>query len=155
MAYIQNVKIPPNKKMNFSLKDFSGGMNNRSDQIQDNEGAVVKNLMFADDTILETRYGQKYYSEKDYGGEVVYIDEYRPFKDEPILVVATKDKIFFGDKEYPIKGTPQGVTHFGKYYFSDGEKLKVYGNFGGVVEDSKNPITDKEFFESVDDPDEY
>ena len=153
-VYIQQVAPPPNKKMYFSLKDFSGGMNNRSDQIEDNQGAVVSNLMFADDTILETRYGQKYYDDKTIDGEVVFIDEFRPYRDEPMLVRATKDKIYFGNEEYPISGKPDGVNHLGHYYFTDGGKLKVYAKFNQDY-DGKNPITDKEFSEKVNDPEEY
>lgn len=155
MVWIQQATPPPNKVMNFSLKDFSGGMNNRSDQIADNECSILNNLMFADDTILETRYGQKYYNTKNYGGEIIFIDMFKPYRDADILVVATKDKIFFGDKEYPIKGIPSGVSHFGHYYFSDGVSLKVYAKFNQTYEKSKNPITDKEFLDTADPPDEY
>ena len=87
MPFIQKVIPPPNKIMNFSLKDFSGGMNNRSDQIKDNEASVVKNLMFADDTVLETRWGQKYYNDKVYDGEVIYIDEFKPYDDENQIAI--------------------------------------------------------------------
>ena len=165
MAYVQRITPPINRVMNFSLKDFSGGMNNRSDQIGDNEGAVTKNLMFADDTILETRYGQKYYNDKDYGGKIIYIDEYKPYTDDNMLVVAVEIdtvtaiepkpelepfttivktyKMYIGESEFDIKGKPSGVTHFGRYYFSDGEKLKVFANFTNTKE-GENPITQKE-----------
>lgn len=129
MAFIQKTVPPPNKVMNFSLKDFSGGMNNRSDQIADNEAAVVKNLMFADDTLLETRYGQKYFNDKVYDGAVIYIDEFKPYRGENELVVATETTMYIGDREIPLKGKPSGANHLGKYYFSDGETLKVYAKY--------------------------
>ena len=153
--YIQENKIPPNKILNFSLKDFSGGMNNRSDQIEDNEGAVVKNLMFADDTVLETRYGSKYYNDVEYDGEIVFIDEFKPYRDEDQLVVGTTTTLYIGDKSVPLKGKPSGINHLGHYYFSDGESLKVYGKFNQEHEKSYNPITDKEFQKSGKDPDRY
>lgn len=132
MVYVQRNNIPPTKPLSFSLKDFSGGMNNRSDQIQDNEGSVVLNLMFADDTILETRYGQKYFDDKIVDGEVIFIDEYKPYVDDNVLIRATKDVMYIGDVEIPLQGKPSGVNHLGKYYYSDGKELYVYGKFEQV-----------------------
>ena len=132
MVYVQRNNIPPTKPLSFSLKDFSGGMNNRSDQIQDNEGSVVLNLMFADDTILETRYGQKYFDDKIVDGEVIFIDEYKPYVDDNVLIRATKDVMYIGDVEIPLQGKPNGVNHLGKYYYSDGKELYVYGKFEQV-----------------------
>jgi len=156
MAFIQKVVPPPNKVMNFSLKDFSGGMNNRSDQIKDNEASVVKNLMFADDTVLETRWGQKYYNDKVYDGEVIYIDEFKPYNDENQMIYATINTMYIGDKEIPLKGRPCGVNHLGKYYFSDGEKLKVYGKFDDEASTYcrliGTPITDYEVYDVVSPP---
>lgn len=153
MPFIQKAVPPPNKVMNFSLRDFSGGMNNRSDQIKDNEASVVKNLMFADDTVLETRWGQKYYNDKVYDGEVIYIDEFKPYNDENQMIYATINTMYIGDKEIPLKGRPCGVNHLGKYYFSDGEKLKVYGKFDDEASTYCNligaPITDYEVYDIV------
>lgn len=151
--YIQKSTPPPNRVLTFSLQDFSGGMNNRSDQIADNEGAVVKNLMFADDTVLETRYGQKYYDEKDVIDPIIFIDEFKPYKEANILIRATATKIYFGDVEYPLQGIPNGVNHQGKYYFSDGKMLKVYGKFddtaGTYIRLVGTPITTYEVYDIV------
>lgn len=153
MPFIQKAVPPPNKVINFSLRDFSGGMNNRSDQIKDNEASVVKNLMFADDTVLETRWGQKYYNDKVYDGEVIYIDEFKPYNDENQMIYATINTMYIGDKEIPLKGRPCGVNHLGKYYFSDGEKLKVYGKFDDEASTYckliGTPITDYEVYDIV------
>jgi len=129
MAYVQKSVPPPNNILNFSLKDFSGGMNNRSDQINDNEGAQVINLMFADDTILETRYGQKYYDEVDVTDPIIYLDEYKPYNEPNVLIRATIDTMYFGDVAIPIFGKPCGVNYMGRYYFSDGVKLRVFAKY--------------------------
>ena len=129
MAWVQKTSPPPNRVLNFSLKDFSGGMNNRTDQLKDNEGALVNNLMFADDTILETRYGQKYYDDKVIDGEIIFIDEYKPYRDPNQLIRATNTEMHIGELIVPLVGKPSGVNHLGKYYFSDGKTLKVYGKF--------------------------
>lgn len=153
MAFIQDNKIPPVKKFNFSLRDFSGGMNNRSDQIEDNEGSVVLNLMFADDTILETRYGQKYYDDVEVNGAVIYIDEYKPYNDTDQFIRATESTIYFDEVGYPIQGKPSGVNHLGKYYFSDGKELLVYGKFeqegSTYVEVIGDPVDDYSVFKIV------
>lgn len=153
MAYIQEITPPPNKVMTFSLKDFSGGMNNRSDQISDNEGSEVINLMFSDDTVLETRYGQKYYSDVEYDSEVIFIDEYKPLKEENQLIVGTSTTLYIGDKTTPLNGIPTGVNYLGNYYFTDGESLKVYGKLvdekGTYVKVEGTKIDDYEFYDIV------
>lgn len=63
MAYIQRITPPPNKVYNFSVKDFTGGLNNRSDQMKSNQASSLMNMSFADDTLMETRFGQKYYDD--------------------------------------------------------------------------------------------
>ena len=159
MAFIQKVTPPQIKIMQFSLKDFSGGMNNRSDQIEDNEGARVINLMFADDTLLETRYGQKYFDDKVIDGEVVFIDEFKPYDDDNVLIRASDKKIYFGDDEYPLKGIPSGTNFQGKYYYSDGEKLMVYGKFT-QESDTYNkivgtPVNEYMSFKVISPPEDY
>lgn len=159
MAYVQKTTPPPNEILTFSLKGFSGGMNNRSDQIQDNEGSVVLNLMFADDTILETRYGQKYYDDMVVDGEVVYIDEFRPYSDDNKLIRSTTTTMYIDGKEIPLQGKMCGVNHQGKYYFSDGKVLKVYGKFDDVVSTYVRligePINDYDVYTISNPPTDY
>jgi len=159
MAFVQKTTPPPNQVLNFSIKDFSGGMNNRSDQIKDNEASVVQNLKFADDTILETRHGQKYYDETVLDAPVVFIDEYKPYNDVNQLIRATTTKMYFGTTEVTISGKPSGVNHQGKYYFADGVKLRVYGKFddtaGTYVQLIGTPITGYDVYEIVAPPTGY
>ena len=153
MAFIQKTTPPPNQVLNFSIKDFSGGMNNRSDQLKDTEGAIIQNLQYVDDVILETRRGQTYYDEKDVVDAVVFVDEFKPYKDDNQLVRATTSKIYFGETEVGVASKPCGVNHQGKYFFADGEKLRVYGIFddeaGTYVEHVGTPITTYDVFEIV------
>ena len=133
MAFIQKVNIPPNQVNSFSLKDFSGGLNNRSDEVADNQLTDVLNMMFSDETLLETRQGQRFYSEFEYDGAIVYMDEYRPYVGNPQMVVATPTTVYFDD--VPVKtvvGKITGITHEGLYYFADGSKLYCYGKFPSV-----------------------
>ena len=46
---------PPNKIMTFTLSNFVGGLNNRSDQLEDNEALNLLNMEFADDTLMEKK----------------------------------------------------------------------------------------------------
>lgn len=133
MAFIQKVNIPPNAVNSFSLKDFSGGLNNRSDEVADNQLTDVLNMMFSDETLLETRQGQRYYSAFEYDGAIVYMDEYRPYVGNPQMVVATPTTVYFDDVAVKtVTGKITGITHEGLYYFADGDKLYCYGKFPSV-----------------------
>lgn len=130
MAFIQKNTPPPNDVMNFSLKDFSGGLNNRSDQLKDNEATSILNMSFADDTLLEKRKGQIYFDDLITDIPVVYIDEFKPYQDENVLIRATETHMYIeNDILTDVQGKINGVNHDGKYIFSDGNKLYVYGIF--------------------------
>src|SRR5690606_16443629 len=68
----------------------------------------------------------------------------------------TINTMYIGDKEIPLKGRPCGVNYLGKYYFSDGEKLKVYGKFDNEASTYckliGTPITDYEVYDVVSPP---
>jgi len=134
MVYIQKITPPPNKLFSFSLKDFSGGFNNRSDELENNQASNICNMMFTDGDVMETRFGQKYYDELLLDDEVIFIDEYKPYNDVPVLLRATATKFYIeGTVLTTISGKPKGVNHSGRYYFTDGAKLWVYGRFGQVT----------------------
>lgn len=129
-AYVQKVTPPPNRVFNFSLKNFVGGLNNRSEQLEINEASDVLNMMFADDTIMETRYGTKYYDGFTLDSDLIYIDEFKPYVGTDQLVRATASKLYIDSTLITsIQGKPCGVNHSGRYYFADGYKLYVYGKF--------------------------
>ena len=130
MAFIQKNTPPPNTVMTFSLRDFSGGLNNRSDQLKDNEASSILNMDFADDTLLEKRKGQTYYDEFAPGSNIIYIDEYKPYNANNVVIKATSTKVYINDVVLTnVSGRINGINHDGKYIFADGNKLYVYGLF--------------------------
>lgn len=130
MAYIQKITPPPNSVMNFSLINFVGGLNNRSEQLQVNEASNLLNVKFEDDTVMSKRLGQTYYDELDIKKSITFIDEYKPYSDDDVLIRATATELYVGeDKLTDVTGDVHGVNHNGKYFFSDGSKMYVYGKF--------------------------
>ena len=130
MPFIQKITPPPNKIMNFSLKNFVGGLNNRSDQVKDNEASDILNMEFADDTLMEKRRGQEYFDELQLDKPVIFIDEYKPHNNEDVLIRASEDFMYIEEHVLTdLQGKPQGVNHNGRYLFTDGKTLYVYGRF--------------------------
>lgn len=155
MAYIQRSIPPPNKPITFSMTNFCGGLNNKSEQdIQSNQASELMNIRFADNTAIENRYGSKYYDDLQLDGEVVWIDEFKPYDDVNVLIRATDDNIYVDNSILSdINGKPNGVNHQGKYFFADGSKLWVYGYFAQVTSTYENvigtPINDYVLMEIV------
>lgn len=129
MAYIQRITPPPNEVLSFSLKNFTGGLNNRSEQLQFQECSDVINMVFDDDTVMSKRHGQKYYDDVDIAEPIIFLDEFRPYKDADVLVRITASKIYFDNTSYDVTDFGCGINHSGKYIFTDGSKLMVYGKF--------------------------
>ena len=130
MAYIQKTTPPINKIYNFSFKDFSGGLNNASDQLENNELSNVLNMMFCDETLLEKRNGQQYYDELELDDPILHIDYLRPYTDEDKLIRATDKEMYVGsDLVKTLAGEMTGVNHMNQYIFADGDKLYAYGKF--------------------------
>lgn len=142
MAYIQKLSVPTNKVLSFSLKDFSGGLNNKSDQLKDTEASDLLNMSFVDTTLMEKRKGQMYYDTficKDktrvpflveFPNDINYIDEYKPYTSKDVLIKATDGKVYFDNVEIlESEGKISGVNFTDKYFFSDGSQLYAYGIF--------------------------
>lgn len=130
MAYLQKNIPRPNKIYTFSLKDFSGGLNNFSDEPKENEAVALLNMSFVDDILMEKRKGQEYFDEFKLDDEVVFIDEFKPYTDSDVLIRATKSKVYFNEaKVADVQGRISGTNHLGKYVFADGVDIYVYGKF--------------------------
>ncbi len=130
MAFIQNNTPPPNKVFGFSLKDFSGGLNNRSNILSENEASSLVNMTFTDDSVMEKRRGSTNFDTLTLTGEIVFIDEYKPYNDDDVLIRATTTELYFGNtKVHDITGQISGANHNGRYFFADGSKIYVYGMF--------------------------
>lgn len=112
------------------MKDFTGGLNNRSEQLKVNEASDLLNMVFDDDTVMSKRHGQMYYDLVNLSNPILHIDEFMPYTDANVLIRATSDSFYIEDtKLTDISGSPCGINHYGKYMFADGEKLWVYGRF--------------------------
>ena len=134
MAYMQKSTPPPNRILSFSLKNFVGGLNNRSEELEVNEASNLMNMRFSNDTVMENRYGQKYADTFQADGEIVFIDEFKPYADLNVLIRATASKLYIEETVLTtIAGKPYGVNHQGKYFFTDGVKFYVYGKFAQVT----------------------
>ena len=130
MPYIQQNTPPPNKIMNFSLKNFVGGLNNRSEILEPNQCSDVINMTFADDTVMEKRKGTTFFDTLLMTSPVVFIDEFKPYAGVDILLRATESELYLGDtKLCDLSGQMTGLNFLGKYFFSDGQQIRVYGQF--------------------------
>ena len=185
MTYIQKVVPPPNKILSFNLKNFAGGLNNRSDQLEDNQASSLLNMMFADETLMERRYGQEALYEisepppepmsapmntpmdngdddepEYFDKEIVLIDEYKPYDYDSVLVLATNDFLYLNnDVLTDIYDKPCGINHLGYYIFVDGDKMYAYGYFDQDSTTHRkvigNPINDFVLLEIVSPDEEY
>lgn len=116
----------------FTIDKFSGGLNNvePDNLIGDSESTDCMNMRFTDDMIMEKRPGIDIYDNENYGqieGKITWTDVYRPSLKEPLIVRATNKEIYIGSKKISdVNGTVRGVTYINKYYFVDGNALRVY-----------------------------
>lgn len=153
MPYLQPNIPRPNRIYNFSLSDFSGGLNNRKDILDDNESPDMLNMIYSSEDILSKRHGQKYYDDFDYKDPITFIDEYIGAGTETVgprwgevkwgealggaratnLVVATDSELYInGELVRSVTSTVEGVSHLGNYYFVDGGNMFGYGQFPKV-----------------------
>lgn len=130
MAYIQRNTPPPNKILNFSLRDFSGGLNNRSELLESNQASRLMNMRFTDDTIMEKRLGTEKYSDYTTTTPITFIDEFKPYNATNVLLKATDTALYNGTLELKsVTGRITGTNFSGKYFFTDGDKIYAYGKF--------------------------
>lgn len=149
MAYIQRNIPNSNKEYNFSLTDFSGGLNNRSEVLNDNEASDLINMMFSNSDIMEKRNGQYALEGIELPKPITHLNEFigtdsaidgpkwgiTRFGDRftdigNYLVTATDKELYIdGVKITDVNSKIDGISHQGKYFFVDGDKLKVYGSY--------------------------
>lgn len=130
MAYIQKTTPPPNKIYTFSLKNFVGGLNNRSELLEENQCYSVLNMAFSDDTVMEKRAGSTWFDTMKLDGEITYIDEFKPYNDTNVMLRASPKELYIGNvKIHNLSGQMTGVNFVGKYFFADGGNLYAYGKF--------------------------
>lgn len=130
MAYIQKSTPPPNKILPFTLNVFNGGLNNRSTLLQPNEASDLLNMTFYDQTIMEKRKGSKVFGTVTLPEAVTYLEEYKPYSDADKVVRAGKTKFYLdGTQVATLTDGMDGTNFQGKYFFVDGNSIRVYGKF--------------------------
>lgn len=124
-------KIPnPEQLEIFTLKSFTGGLNNTGYVLKDNELSDVVNLAFSGDDVLEKRFGTELHGETTYPEPLVFIDHYEPYTDQRIEMSATKHSIYAnGVVIGNSHGNVTGVNFGGKFILTDENRLRVYGKF--------------------------
>lgn len=133
MRYQQNVPSP-NPIFHTTIRQFSGGLNNRSELLQPHEAADMLNMSFNDDNVVEKRHGTTTFDAVTLPGPVVFIGEYRPYNGAPdILMRATATGLYAGTtKVHDLTGQMTGINHQGKFIFADGQKIYTFGIFPQV-----------------------
>src|SRR6185312_7255486 len=130
MVYLNHNIPPPNRIMTFSLKQFALGLNNKSEILDPGEASDIRNMLFTDDDVMEKRRGTTTFDNLLLTGDVVHIDEYRPYVDADIMVRASKTEMYVGNtKVTNVGGKVNAVNFGGRYFFTDSKKLQVYGKF--------------------------
>lgn len=128
-SYRQTSKAWLNENI-ININNFGGGMNNveADNVINDNEASDTKNMRFVSATLMEKRHGCTEIEDYDaLDDKIVWIDEYKPMLGESVLIRATEDELYADDtKIADLEGRIRGVTFYGKYYFVDGDSLRVY-----------------------------
>jgi len=130
MAFIQKSTPPANQIITFSLPDFSGGLNNKSDLLSSNEASDLLNVSLVDNVLFEKRAGQKHYNNFQYDGKIIFIGEFKPYVDSDKLIVATVNKLYVDNVEImTLNGFFKGINYKGKFFFTDNNNMYVYGKF--------------------------
>lgn len=136
MTYYRNPYRPKRQswktEKNIGISNFGGGMNNvESDNvIADNECSNSKNMMFISSVLMQKRGGVTEYDTSiltPLSEPITWVDEYKPLLSDRQFIRCTATKLYVGNtKICDVANSIRGVNYMGKYYFVDGEKLRVY-----------------------------
>jgi hypothetical protein len=135
MAYIRSSVPSPNVIREFSISDFSGGLNNRTNLTLSNEASDMLNMSFYDTSVLEKRKGSMLYSVTTHTEAITFLDEYEPYNAENQMVRAGKTKMTIDNNGVLTTvalsgGSGVDAENFlGLYLFCDGAELKCYGTY--------------------------
>lgn len=133
MAFIQSSIPSPNVRNRLELSSFAGGLNNRSHNIEPNQSSDILNMEFLDKDVVQKRMGTKLEKEFGINEPILFYDQFDTYSDGTWEVVSTRLRTYFfrGAEElsFPVTSVTSGVTHMGRYYFSNGNKLYVFAKF--------------------------
>lgn len=130
MVYIQRNSPPPNQKVPFSIRDFSGGLNNRSTVFEGNEASNIRNMKFSDKVIMEKRLGSVIAGYSPLLSPVTYLDKAKPYNEGEQWIRVSNNR-FFAEETYhlDVNGQVDAVNFLGRYFFTDGMYYYVLGKF--------------------------
>lgn len=132
--YIQKNTVRPNRTLNFALNNFVGGLNNKSEILEDNDAYDLDNMLFHVDGVMEKRYGSEEYDSLALDAAVTWLDEFKPYSDSDKMIRATNAKLYADTTLIKnVAGQVHGVNYQGMYFFVDGDELYVYGKFPQVT----------------------
>lgn len=163
MPFIQT-NVPQQRKLNtFSLKNFNGGLNNFSNIIADNEASDLLNVSFTDESLIEKRKGIELYSDFEpinSESDITFVDEYVPYIGDSQLIAATDSEFYFfledNQNNVNINGKISGSNYMGKYFFTDGYNIRVYGEVPSEEDNHTvligTPVINRTVFTLVEQP---
>lgn len=160
MAYIQGTVQPPNQIRTFALHSFNGGLNNRSEILEDNQATNLLNMKFSNDTLMEKRKGFTFYEDYNASAPYTMIKEFRPYTDPDEMMLANNKELYsFHNKIADVTGKVNAENIQGRFYFLDGSTIRVYGRFpqtGGTYVNIVGTPTDvRHIFTVVNPPEGY
>lgn len=134
MAFIQKTSPPRNERLEFNLSSFSGGLNNRSSVIEDNQASNILNMHFTHQDVLEKRYGFEPIDDIVIDEPITHVSVYKPYNSDDQIIRATNTKVYVGNtKIADVQGEIDSVNYQGLLFFCDGEDLFAYGTFPNVT----------------------
>jgi len=132
MAQIKTTMSAPRPKIEpFSFHDFSGGLNNKT-EIMDNQARALLNMDFASDQKIEKRKSFAPNRTVLAHGVATSTDiprmhnEYKPYVGNNQDVVVTDLNIYINNIAQEIAGVKDGLTFMNQYWFVNGEFIWVY-----------------------------
>lgn len=128
-GYFQNI-ANTNPKYDMVIDDFSGGLNNRTDVIEDNQSPYLVNMRYDETRGFVKRKGTELYDSLTLPDPIEYIDEYKPYNSPDVLIRASKRNVYANNTSIKqINGEISGTNFTGYYILADGNSMMAYGKF--------------------------
>ena len=111
MINLNRSNPPVDKITPFNIKDFSGGLNNKT-ELRDNQERLCLNMSFASNLQVDKRLGiYPSLSEVTTStNDITFINEFKPYTGANQPVYFASDKVVIGSFEFDITNAMYGVT---------------------------------------------
>jgi len=130
MVWVQSTTPKPNRRQEFALNDFSGGLNNRALLIEDNEASKLLNMRFLQDNVLEKRTGFQPFDALILNAPITYMGIFKPYTSADELIRATNSNVYINQVNVAnVLGEIDAINYQGRFFFCDGDKIRAYGKF--------------------------